>query len=373
MVYINKFHITRRSMLDKSTILSSAIEGRPIYRRDFTKRDGRELRLYGFKPHKFHVLPEEAGEVAKGGELRFHPLRREWNLYAPHRQNRTFQPSKADDPLAPSTLKGNPTEIPFEDFELAIFENKFTSLHAKAPEPPMIESVKTAQAKGHCDVVVYSPKASGNLYTIGQSQRRLLIEAWNDRYEALFAAGYKFVIPLENRGDEVGVTLHHPHGQIYAFPFIPDVQQSALKTFDEGFDLAANIAESTRNYGIVSAGGMSAFCPPFARFPYEVWIAPQIRRAGPWEFNETEKDGFAHLLGDITRRYDALFQRPTPYMMTLHSAPIGHESKFHFSAQFYPLLRAADRVKYLASIEQSTGVFTVDVMPEMATRALRAL
>jgi len=360
-------------MIEKPKTLPSTIEGRPIYRRDFTKSDGRNLFLYGFNPHELQALPEEAGDVAKGGELRFHPLRGEWNLYAPHRQNRTFQPSQADDPLAPSVLDASPTEIPFEDFELAVFENKFTSLHAEAPIPPSIGSTKTRQAKGHCDVVVYSPKAKGNLHSIGQSQRRLLLEAWNDRYDALFAAGHKYVAPFENRGDEVGVTLHHPHGQIYAFPFIPRVQKSAATAFEEGFDLAANIAETAADYGVASVGGISAYCPPFARFPYEVWIAPQIRRAGPWEFNETEKDGFAHLLGDITRRYDELFQRPTPYMMTLHAAPLGHQSKFHFSAQFYPLLRAADRVKYLASVEQSTGVFTVDVMPEMAAETLRAL
>ena len=360
-------------MVDKSTIISPKIEGQSVHRRQFTKLDGRDIFLYGYNPHRLSPLPEESGDVAKGGELRFHPLRGQWNIYAPHRQNRTFKPSKADDPLAPSKPGGVATEIPFTDFEMAVFENKFTSLHAEAPAPRQQHGAKSARADGRCDVVIYTPKSSGNLNSIGQEKRRLLVAAWIDRYETLFKAGHKFIMPFENRGDEVGVTLHHPHGQIYAFPFIPDVQQSAANAFSKGYDLAGHIKNGEADYGIASAGDLLAYCPAYARFPYEVWIAPKTRKAGPWEFNETELDGFAHLLGDVTRRYDELFQRPTPYMMTLHAAPAGHGDSFHFSAQFYPLLRSADRVKYLASVEQSTGVFTVDVMPGSAARTLRAL
>jgi len=349
------------------------INGRKVYRRHHKKRDGRDLYLYGYKEHKLPVLSESNGDIAKGGELRFHPLRDEWNIYAAHRQNRTFKPLKANDPLAPSTVDGPHTEIPFVDFELAVFENKFTSLHEDAPAALAIDNVQSMIAKGRCDVVVYGPEACGNLNTIGQAKRRLLVAAWNDRYESLFKAGNKFVMPFENRGDEVGVTLHHPHGQIYAFPFIPKVQARAVTGFKNGFKLDAMIRDDDSEYIVDTAGGMAAFCPPFARFPYEVWIAPQIRKAGPWGFNETELDAFAHLLGDITRRYDEFFQRPTAYMLSLQAAPRGAEDTYHFTTQFYPLLRAPDRVKYLASVEQSTGVFTVDVMPEHAAQTLRAI
>ena len=358
---------------DHSKILSAQVSGRSVHRRQFTKRDGRDIFLYGYSPHDLSALPQDDGEVAKGGELRHHPLRDEWNIYAPHRQNRTFKPSKADDPLAPSKPGGLATEIPFTDFELAVFENKFTSLHAEAPVPPECAKIDLARAKGRCDVVIYGPEATGNLSTIGQEKRRLLLAAWNDRYEQLFADGHKFVIPFENRGDEVGVTLHHPHGQIYAFPFIPNVQAKAAKAFDEGYDLSQAIRHSEDRYHVASGDQMIAYCPPYARFPYEVWIAPRNRKAGPWEFDETDLDEFAHLLGDVTRRYDEYFQRPTPYMMSLHAAPSGHADKFHFTTQFYPLLRSANRVKYLASIEQSTSVFTVDVMPGKAAETLRAV
>jgi len=360
------------SALSNSTCVTINIGNSNYHRRDFQKDDGRMLFLYGTRPHKENPQPQSKDDVAKGGELRWHPLRQEWNIYAPHRQNRTFKPSAADDPLAPTKPGGPETEIPFSDFELAVFENKFTSLHSQAPLPPIMDGVELARAKGHCDVIVYGPESQGNLHSIGQKKRRLLLAAWIDRYQAHYSAGHKFVLPFENRGDEVGVTLHHPHGQIYAFPFIPQVQQKAADAFEKGFDLSEVVSNFGGDYIVSESKDIVAFCPPFARFPFECWIAPRRRHPGPWTFSEDELDGFATLLGEMTLRYDKMFGRPTAYMMTLHAAPAGYDDTFHFTTQFYPLLRAADRVKYLASVEQSTGVFTVDVMPEFAAEKLRA-
>ncbi len=359
--------------LDQMERLSIPNSEADIFRRTFRKADGRKLFLYGYEAHTLPPMLQTSDEISKGGELRWHPLRQEWNVYAPHRQNRTFKPVAADDPLAPSRAGALPTEIPFEDFDLAVFENKFTSLHAHAPAAVDVTGVKTRQAKGHCDVIVYGPESHGDLNSIGQSKRRLLVAAWIDRYQTHYDNGQSFILPFENRGDEVGVTLHHPHGQIYAFPFIPDVQSRAAKAFRDGFRLTELMASVRSELEVTEAGGVSAFCPPFARFPYEVWLAPRKFSPGPWAMSKTEIDGFAHLLGDITRRYDAFFERETAYMLSLHAAPAGHEDDFHFTAQFYPLLRSKTRVKYLASVEQSTGVFTVDVMPDAAAKALRSV
>ncbi|MEP3654365.1 MAG: galactose-1-phosphate uridylyltransferase [Litorimonas sp.] len=360
-------------MTDRLDTLRDAPAGQTVHRRTFKKADGRSLRLYGYRPHTETLLPEEGGEVAKGGELRWHPLRQEWNIYAPHRQNRTFKPSAADDPLAASKPGGPPTEIPFEDFELAVFENKFTSLHREAPIPQSVIGVESGVATGHCDVIVYTPEQTGSLHTVGQAKRRLLLSAWNDRYEDLFTQGSEFVLPFESRGEAVGVTIHHPHGQIYAFPFVPKVQRDAATSFQEGYDLASHMKDCLSEYGVASRGGIDAICPPFARFPYETFLVPRRPVKGPWEFTEDEAAGFAELLGDMTRRYDALFGQPTPYMMSLHAAPKGLESDWQFHAKFYPLMRSPGRIKFLASVEQSTGIFTVDVMPESAAKALRAL
>ena len=347
-------------------------EGRTVFRRDHRKRDGRMLHLYGYAPHTGEPLPEDDIDVAEGGELRFHPLRREWNVYAPHRQSRTFKPSSADDPLSPSRPGGAPTEIPFADFEMAVFENRFTSLHRNAPAPPDVPGVDTARARGHCDVIVYGPEATGDLHGIGQDRRRLLLAAWNDRYAAHFAQGLDFVYPFENRGDAIGVTLHHPHGQIYAFPFVPQVQATAARAFADGYRLSEHLQGMADDHGVAEAGGVRATCPPFARFPYETYLTSDRPVRGPWEFTDTEADGFAYLLGEMTRRYDTLFGEPTPYMLSLHAAPRTAEA-WEFSARFYPLMRSPGRIKYLAGVEQGTGVFTVDVMPRAAAAALRAV
>lgn len=351
--------------------LARSVGGKPIWCREHTKADGRMLRVYGHAPHVQPVLAEENEDLPHGGEIRHHPLRNEWNVYAAHRQNRTFKPSASDDPLAPTRPNGPATEIPFEDFELAIFDNKFAAFHPLAGDAASHDGIDIKPAKGKCEVVVYGPEAEGNLYSIGQDRRRVLVSALLDRYENLFASGCEYVLPFENRGDEVGVTLHHPHGQIYGFGRTPLVQQRAVDAFANGYDLAAEIKEAMPEYGIAELGGVSAFVPRFARFPYELWLAPSVRRAGPWDCSDEELDALAHMLGDVTRRYDELFEGPAATMMAFHAAPAGGSEAYHFTVQFYPLLRAAGRVKYLASVEQHTGTFTVDVMPEAAARALR--
>ncbi len=344
-----------------------------IHRRTHVKADGRSLYLYGYDKHEGTPFPEVAEVLAKGGHLRHHPLRDEWNIYASHRQNRPFMPSSAEDPLAPTRSQDSPTEIPFTNFELAVFENKFTNLHENAPLPEASSEARTRRAKGRCEVVVYSPDLEGSIHSIGQDKRRLLVAAWIDRYQQLSEIGCDFVLPFENRGDEVGATLHHPHGQIYGFDYVPAVQSKAVEAFRSGYDLSAQVPSFIPAYSVAQAGGLVAFCPPFARFPYEIWIASKTPRAGPWVYNAEERDAYAHLIGDVCRRYDAFFEQPTPYMMSLHAAPRGEEATFQFTTQFYPLLRAKGRLKYLASVEQSTSVFTIDVLPETASQLLRSL
>lgn len=335
-------------------------DGRALYRQRHLNADGREVLLYSYTDAPRAPVGAALERAKQSSALRWHPLRQEWAVYAGARQARTFKPASAFDPLAPMVPGGAATEIPFADFEIAVFENRFPALSA------------TAQARGRCEVVAFGPEAEGGLASLAQDRRVLLVSAWIDRYAALFELGLEYVLPFENRGDEAGVTLHHPHGQIYGFSFVPSVQQKAADAFAGGYDLAAEMAGWREDYLIAEAGGIAAFAPPFARFPYETWLAPRTPRRGPWEFSGEEIDGFAYLLGEMTRRYDAHFGRPTPYMLSLHAAPRG-SGPFQFSAQFYPLLRDAARVKYLAAVEQATGVFTVDVAPEAAARTLRGL
>ncbi len=343
---------------------------RDFYRRDHAKPDGRMLYLYGLEPHEGQAGPEFDDEVSARSEMRFHPLRQEWTLFAPHRQNRTFKPSKAANPLAPARAGAPITEIPFEEFELAVFGNRFPSLHPKAPQPPEAPWQARA-ATGDAEVIVFSSEDEGSLATLDQARRILLIEALIDRYQSHFDAGAAYVLPFENRGEAVGVTLHHPHGQIYVFPEVPGPQARAEAAFAAGYDLEADRLSWGADYAVAQAGGLNAHCPPWSRFPYEVWITPQSKKPGPWAFDGEEVEGLATLLGDVVARYDRLFSQPMPYMMSFHAAPRETSGRFQFSVQFYPLMRAQGRLKYLAGVEQSTGVFTVDVDPLAAAKALR--
>jgi len=351
--------------------LNTLLKGRArdVYRRDHAKSDGRALRVYGYQPHTGAAGEELLAAASDQSELRRDPMRGTYALYAPHRQARTFQPSAAADPLAPA---GDAvTEIPFRDFELAIFDNRFPSLKPEAPSGALT-GWAGGPATGRCEVVVYTSAAEGSLHTIGQDRRLLLIEALIDRYRALHAEGAAYVMPFENRGEQVGVTLPHPHGQIYSFPFVPAPQAAAAKAFADGYDLLADHARWAGRFDVAAAGEVAALCPPFARFPYETWIMPTRRCGGPWAMTRDEIEGLATLLGDVPRRLDALFGAPMPYMMSFQAAPGGESAGFQFAVQFYPILRDAGRLKFLASVEQFTGVFTVDVVPEVAAERLRA-
>lgn len=345
-----------------------------VHRREHVKPDGRRLWLYGGTPHDRPLLADIEPVPPPTPHRRWHPLRREWVTYAPARQTRTFKPPPEYCPLCPTLPGGFATEIPFDGFEVAVFENRFPAFHGAAPPPPEGLPVPTAAARGACEVLVYASAHQGSLAGLAADRRALLVTAWADRYRALLARGdVAFVLPFENRGEEVGVTLHHPHGQIYAFPDVPPVQAQAVAAFREGPVLARLIERMGPAYTVAEGDTMVAFVPPFARFPYEVWIAPRRPVPGPWAFSDAETAEFARLLGEVVARYDGLFDRPFPYILSLHAAPKGEEARFHFHAQFYPPLRTADRLKYLAGVEQAAGSFLVDALPEEKAAELRGV
>lgn len=337
------------------------------------KADGRSLTLYSTVPHTLPQLPERAASCPPPDpHLRWQPLRREWVIVSAHRQVRTFLPPAEACPLCPSRPDHPATEIPFADFEVAVFENRFPSLVEPAPAPPPL-AVPTAPAAGASEVVVYTSDHSGSLATLSQARRELLVRAWADRYRALYARDtVHSVLPFENRGEAVGVTLHHPHGQIYAYPFVPPALGAEAAAFRERPVLEELLA-AAGTYLVEERGAAVAFVPPAARFPYEVWALPRRRHPGPWTLDDASVADFAWVLGRVVARYDALFGRPFPYVLALHAAPRGEDAHFHFHAEFYPVLRGPQRMKYLAGTELGAGTFTLDVPPEEAAAALRAV
>jgi UDPglucose--hexose-1-phosphate uridylyltransferase len=298
------------------------------------------------------------------GELRFEELRGEWVDYAIHRQDRTFLPSEEHCPLCPTRPGGPPTEIPYPAFEIAVFENRF----------PAFES-----PHGAAEVVVYTDRHRGSFATLAPRRARALMRVWRARYEELGArADVEYVLIFENRGVDVGVTLHHPHGQIYAYPFLPPVPV-AERAADRRLGGCATCTLLGRELDdgrriVHENERASVYVPYAARWPYEAHVVLRAHRPSLANCEPVELDALAEALQALTRGYDAMFARPFPYVMVVHQAPTADraaEREGHLHVEFYPPLRTAHKLKYLAGSEQGGGVFVADTLPEESAVALR--
>ena len=358
---------------------------KPGHRLVLTKPDGRQLILYGRTPIA-NVGPApspSAAPPASEAHLRWHPLRGEWVAYASHRQNRTFLPPPEYNPLAPTIDQAQPTEVPSGEYDVAVFENLFPTLTMHAGAPPELP-VPTRPGTGVCEVVVFTQDATTSLGRLPLAHIELLIEVWGDRYRELGAHDeIQYVFPFENRGVEVGVTLHHPHGQIYAYPFVPPVparelaQQRAYYD-DHGRGLLEDMVVREMREGVrmLYAGpSAAAFMPICARYSYEVWIAPCRGAASFAELTADERRDFARALKTVLLKFDRLWDRPFPYILAFHQAPTDGavHPEAHLHAEFYPAYRMPGRLKYLAGSEIGAGVFTADTLPEQKAAELRAV
>lgn len=297
------------------------------------------------------------------GELRFNELRGEWVDYAIHRQDRTFLPAEADCPLCPTRPGGRETEIPFPAFEIAVFENRFPAFEAP---------------RGAAEVVVYTDRHEGSFATLPAQRARALMWVWRERYLALGARpDVEYVLVFENRGVEVGVTLHHPHGQIYGYPFLPPVPaaEAAADARLGGCAVCALLAEELGDGTRMLLADEHAvvYVPRAARWAYEAHVALRAHRPSLARCAPAELDSLAGALQALTRGYDALFDRPFPYVMAVHQAPTpsAGEADGHVHVEFYPPLRTAEKLKYLAGSEQGAGAFIADTLPEESAAELR--
>ncbi|MBC7264241.1 MAG: galactose-1-phosphate uridylyltransferase [Chloroflexi bacterium] len=318
-------------------------------------------------------------------ELRWNPLLEEWVVTATHRQERTFLPPQDYCPLCPTRAGSTATEIPAGDYEIAVFENRFPTFQRHPPEPAVegSELCPVRPAQGVCEVVLYTSQHEGSLGELPVEHIRKLIAVWADRWLELGALPYvQYVQIFENRGREIGVTLTHPHGQIYAFPFIPPVLERELAACRRHQRvskhcllcdiLAAERREGTR---VVRENvGFTAFVPFFARYPHEVHIVSRVHRTSIAELGDDECWDLAALLKDTVCRFDALYGFPLPYMMVMHQRPSDGKRYpyYHFHIEFYTLHRTADKLKYRASSESGAGVFSTDELPEQWAAELRA-
>jgi UDPglucose--hexose-1-phosphate uridylyltransferase len=356
-----------------------------IYTRALIKPDGRRLTLYSRTPiAEPPLVPSpSSAPFAPNAHLRWHPLRGEWVAYATHRQNRTFLPPAEYNPLAPTTDPEHPTELPAGDYDAAVFENLFPAFVGSAHDPPHL-SVATRPAVGACEVVVFTRDPHASLGSLPLSHLDLLFQVWADRYTQLGSRpDVDYVFIFENRGVEVGVTLHHPHGQIYAYPFVPPIPARELanqKAFldEHGRGLVETIIEDERSAGrriVYSGAQAAAFVPVFARYPYEVWIAPIAAIPSVAALDPASRCDMARALKTVLLKFDRLWNRPFPYVMAFHQAPTDGAAhpEAHLHIECYPAYRMRDRLKFLAGSEIGAGVFTADTDPDDKAAELRAV
>ncbi|ACL70812.1 galactose-1-phosphate uridylyltransferase [Halothermothrix orenii] len=317
-------------------------------------------------------------------ELRWNPILKEWVITATHRQNRTFKPPKDFCPLCPTREGGFPTEVPAEDYDIVVFQNRFPSLQPDAPEPDIegSELYPVDLAQGICEVVLFTSEHEGVMSQQPLSKFEKLVKVWKDRYQELGKKDFiDYVYIFENKGEEVGVTLHHPHGQIYAYPFIPPIIERELNSSKEHLEkegecLFCRVLREEKEDGrriIASNKSFTAVIPFFARYTYEVHIYANKHLPSMAEFGPEEEKDLARILKLLIMKYDNLFEFVFPYIMCIHQQPTDGSGfdYSHFHIEFYPPYRTKDKLKYLAGSEAGAGTFINGSLAENKAAVLR--
>jgi len=321
--------------------------------------------------------------VVVESEARYDAVMDEWVVIASHRQDRTYLPPVELCPLCPSR-DGHLTEIPASDYDVVVFDNRFPSL---AADPCVTDGVLTPLTArrpglGRCEVVCFTSQHDGALGRLGLRRLRTIVDVWADRTAELsLLPGVEQVMPFENRGEQIGVTLSHPHGQIYAYPFVTPRMARKLASARRHRELGSGCLFCAVAAGEVAAGervvatapGWVAFVPSAARWPYEVHLYPLGHVPDLPSLADADRDGLAALLADVLPRFDALFGDPMPYVLACQQAPVREgRALAHLHVELTSPRRAAAKLKYLAGSETAGGVFINDILPEAAAERLRA-
>ncbi len=306
-------------------------------------------------------------------------MTRDWVMIASHRQNRPQMP-KDWCPFCPGSGK-----VP-EHYDVYKYDNDFPALSLTPPEPDDVANdfFKVSPAYGKCEVVLYSPDHHGSLTKLSDEHLGKLAALWIERFKALSAdERIKYVFIFENRGDVVGVTMPHPHGQIYAYSFIPKKIQleveSARDYHDEhGSCLFCDMLANERAFGkrvIFENDCFTVFLPFFTEYPYGVYIMPRRHVPDMAHLNDAERAALAPTVRDVVGMLDSLFDYSFPYMMCMHNAPVNSGSLdeiYHFHIEFFPPMRSATRQKFNASSETGVWAHCNPTCPETTSEELRA-
>ncbi|MEU5897780.1 MULTISPECIES: galactose-1-phosphate uridylyltransferase [Streptomyces] len=339
--------------------------------------DGRELIYYDVRDDTVRdaVDRRPLAPVATTSEVRKDPLLGDSVAIASHRQARTYHPPADECPLCPSA-GDRLSEIPDASYDVVVFENRFPSLAGDA---------------GRCEVVCFTSDHDASFADLTPEQAALVLEAWTDRTAELsHLPSVEQVFCFENRGAEIGVTLGHPHGQIYAYPFVTPRTNLMLRSLAEfkkssgGGNLFDDVVagESKGERVVLEGEHWIAFVPYAAHWPYEVHLHPKRRVPDLLGLDEAARTEFPRIYLELLRRFDRIFgteENPTPYIAAWHQAPFGpleghdgiNRDDFALHLELFTIRRTSGKLKFLAGSESGMSVFINDVPPEAAAQRLR--
>lgn len=309
-------------------------------------------------------------------QLRWHALLQQWVVVTTARQNRPQMPSNWC-PFDPGSGR-----VP-DDYDVYLYPNDFPAFSSDTePFEPQPGLFAETGPRGACDVVLYSPDHTLPPSKLTVETWRKIVDLWTER--TMFHSqnpDVALVAAFENSGDAVGVTMPHPHGQIYAMPFISPLVEKEIASASEyakaqeGACLFCELlsGELEAKSRIVAANEhFVAFVPYAARFPAEVSIYARRHVRTLLELTEAERSALAEAISTLRRKYDNLYGFLLPLMMSVRQAPLKQpDAPYHLYVQFLPLQRSATKLKYLASIETAYGTFLADTAPEQMAENLR--
>ena len=359
--------------------------GAGVTRTDRPLSDGRTIRYYDTQSQARAASDKrEKAEQPGIGELRLDPLVNEWVAMAAHRQGRVFLPPKELCPLCPSTGE-NLTEVPEEDFEVVVFDNKSPSLRPPDGDwalPDMAgPDTDTGSAAGKCEVICFTADHGQSFKDLSTERIRVLLEAWMDRTRELSKEKFiHHITPFENRGEEVGVTLAHPHGQIYAYSYIPPKVSRMLEVAKKHKERTGKVlfdeivAREIRDEERIVAENKHwvAYVPYAARYSFEIHVAPKVSVADLSELTPEVADAYPAIAQEVLQRLDGVFDIPMAYIAAWHQSPVREgRDLLRLHWQITSVRRAPGKLKYLAGSESSMGAFIMDLRPEQSAAQLR--
>ena len=345
--------------------------------------DGRELIYFDERPGMDRSAADtrDLKATRTSSEIRYDALLDQWVIIASHRQGRTHLPSTDRCPLCPSRA-GRATEIPADDCDVAVFENRFPALVPGVPGDGGDHALFVRRpGVGRCEVVCFTSDHHASFAQLSPERVEVVLEAWADRTRELGALpGVEHVFVFENRGKEIGVTLTHPHGQIYAYPFVPPrtlrmLRSARLHRDRHGECLFCALLAAERAAGdrvVAESERWTAFVPHAARWPFECPLYPRRHLPDLAALDGGERSELARLHVDVLRRFDGIFGTRMPYIAAWHQAPVrGDRDLAHLYLQVFSVRRAPGKLKYLAGSESAAGVWVNDIAPERAAQLLR--